>query len=147
MLCLGDDAYFQADRSPQREDDISMVKKRLGATEHKVNIKHPAFSEAGRSVLTNLDSALKTNPEEQQILADLDTTEVFQMRSKISNYIKNNVQLERQGLNLQVKTLKSGQKQQAAIIQKLKFNILELQGQIRTHSLAAEEATKSFNEK
>lgn len=89
-----------------------MVKKRLGASGTKVNYKHAAFSEAGRSgLLTPLDASLKTNPEEQQILQDLETTEVFQMRTKIINYINNNVQLERQGLNLQVKALKSGQRQ------------------------------------
>ena len=129
----GDDAYFQAD-SPldHNEDDISNIRRRLGhsGTGTKFGAgggyNHPAYSEAGRSAFTNLDTVLKTNPEEIQILSDLETTEVFQMRTKIINYIKNNVQLERQGLNLQVKTLKQGQKQQTAIIQKLKFNILDL---------------------
>jgi len=41
-----------------------MVKKRLGATGTKVNFKHPAFSEAGRSGFTNLEASLKTNPDE-----------------------------------------------------------------------------------
>ena len=38
-----------------------------------------------------------------QILDDLETTQVFNMRETIRNYIKNNVWLEREGLNLKIK--------------------------------------------
>ena len=43
------------------------------------------------------------NEIEMQILDDLETTQVFNMRETIRNYIKNNVWLEREGLNLKIK--------------------------------------------
>lgn len=40
--------------------------------------------------------------EEKRILSDLDSTDVFNMRGRIKNYILDNVQLNRKGLKLTV---------------------------------------------
>ena len=48
---------------------------------------------------------IENNEEEQQILDDLDTTAVFTMRERIRQYIKNNVQLEREGLKRKLQNL------------------------------------------
>lgn len=44
--------------------------------------------------------------QEKKILEELETTSVFIMRPAIKNYIENNVQLYRQGINLQLKQLR-----------------------------------------
>jgi len=46
--------------------------------------------------------------EEQTILDDLETTNVYDMRSRIKNYIENNVRLNREGLNLTVQKQADG---------------------------------------
>jgi hypothetical protein len=43
--------------------------------------------------------------EEMLILSDLDTTDIFKMRNRIKNYILNNVQLSRVGMEKSVKNL------------------------------------------
>lgn len=43
--------------------------------------------------------------EEQAIIDDIETTELFKMKGRIKNYIENNVRLNRQGLKNTIKQL------------------------------------------
>jgi len=43
--------------------------------------------------------------EEKSILKDIETTDIFKMRSRIKNYIENNVQLNREGLKITLHNL------------------------------------------
>lgn len=43
--------------------------------------------------------------EENNIISDLETTEIFKMKGRIKNYIENNVRLNRQGLKNTIRQL------------------------------------------
>ena len=74
--------------------------------------------------------------EEQTILDDLETTNVYDMRSRIKNYIENNVRLNREGLNLtlqkQADGLQSMEKSLKKQLIQTKFSNEELAMDIKT---------------
>jgi hypothetical protein len=74
--------------------------------------------------------------EEKEILEELETTSVFNMREKLKNYIENSVQLHRKGMNLQIQKM---QEQLDAVNQKYslemkikQFNLEQMNGEMHT---------------